>query len=826
MDPITHPARVSTASGLTTLCTVLALALAVSSSVLADEVPGNTISPGGQPQVDTEDSRGITLLQSARRRTPSGLLYPYPPAAQKWKPLAGNWNYQLSGRIGAIWDGGDEEESRFERFAEWTDEGLLSGLALNLSQDETGDWLELRAGSAGRDDAFYSFDGGRAGVFHLRGSFSRTPHRYMSDANVLFDGVGSTRLSLPAGLTPGVDNSALIPAALVAQGNSTLEILRDKSRVSARWDAHPLLNFSFAYGFEDRRGERPFGTAFSFPELTAAIGGVVEVAEPVKDRVQDVSLGAHFQGERVQANVSYAGSFYRNRNDALVMENPFDVGGVPIAEARFALAPDNDSHTLRGEVAVSTPLDGRWRTTLAWSTMRQEEELLPPTINGNLIGAIDLADWNSSAALSQRDADARIDTLLLDTTLELRPIRALRLRARYRYDDHDNKTSYIAFNPATGEFGYIVEDGSPAAVFGSEFSGVIGPGPGGDFPVRSADYDRLKQRYELGLNYRLGKKTRFELRYEGEQTKRDARERERTVEDRVRASWSTRAGSSTLRLSYEFATRDAGSHNPNYRTPVLSSGLPGFVPLLPEPAGLAQLRRPALADRKHQVAQVRWNCLIGNSIDLAIATRYENSDQRADYGLEDSSNLNANFDLSYQHGPNERVYVFASWDRRRRDMANINAVPSGATNPNAGGTVYPLTSKWDAVSEDSTLAAGAGWSWHLNPAIVASGEYRFTSTRGQLGYDFATAGALADPGVPAGTRLPRLDSTEHLIETRLRWSVREDISLVLFHRLQHWQLDDWAQSGLVPLNGNRLFFAHIDRDFAASLYGAFVDLRF
>ena len=86
-------------------------------------------------------------------------------------------------------------------------------------------------------------------------------------------------------------------------------------------------------------------------------------------------------------------------------------------------------------------------------------------------------------------------------------------------------------------------------------------------------------------------------------------------------------------------------------------------------------------------------------------------------------------------------------------------------------------------------------------------------------------GAIAGAPTPE-TQLPRLNSTEHLLETRLRWTFREDMSLVFLHRLQHWRLEDWAQTTLVPLNGNRLFFAHLDDDFAASLYGAFVEMSF
>ena len=124
------------------------------------------------------------------------------------------------------------------------------------------------------------------------------------------------------------------------------------------------------------------------------------------------------------------------------------------------------TYVARGDLALSLPFGSRLKSTISWTGRRQDDDLLPPTVNSASIFGFDLADWSTPAAPSQSGADAKIDTWLLDTAFESRPWRPLRLKARFRYYDLSNDTDYDAFNPVTSEFGYIVEDGGNASIFG------------------------------------------------------------------------------------------------------------------------------------------------------------------------------------------------------------------------------------------------------------------------------------------------------------------------------------------------------------------------
>ena len=97
------------------VCTALVLGTA---NVRAEQPPGNTINPGSLELWRTTDDRGLSALQPQRRRTPSGFLYPFPAEPPRYSMLGSNWSYRGSADLGVLWGAGDEEETRFERYAD------------------------------------------------------------------------------------------------------------------------------------------------------------------------------------------------------------------------------------------------------------------------------------------------------------------------------------------------------------------------------------------------------------------------------------------------------------------------------------------------------------------------------------------------------------------------------------------------------------------------------------------------------------------------------------------------------------------------------------
>ncbi|MEE8558892.1 MAG: MtrB/PioB family decaheme-associated outer membrane protein, partial [Myxococcota bacterium] len=687
----------------------LALLVTLSAGAAGAESTGNPLHSDGLVEWRARDDRGLTLLQDHRLRTPTGLLYPYPREPARTRALGGSWQARAWGALGVFFDAGDEDEARFERYTDWDDGLFVSGLRIELWNVENGGYLEFGGVSVGRDDQAYSLEAGRYGQFRLRGSFRRVPRSFANDARVLFSGVGGDLLTLPPGLTPGDNTAAEIGAAVQATGESGLSLKRDHSSVLLELWPRAELKLFARYGFEDRDGTRPFGLAFMLPNLSPTLGGAVETAEPIDDQTQTVSAGLHYGGERVQGNLMYQGSFYRNDKDTLTVENPFRVGAGPIiARARFSLAPDSDWHNVKGDLALGLPMQTRLTTTVSWSTLRQDDDLVPPTVNDVTFGAIDLNDWNSGASLSRSKADARIDTLLVDARLQTSPIRGLRIRTRVRYFDEDNDTRYTARNPITGELGYIIEDGGLAAVFGSTQAGVFQPAvAGSDFRFRSIPYGKTKLTYEAGASLRALSKTTVELRFERERFDREFQERERTRESRLRASVRSRDLKwATLHLSYELHSRDGSDFDLDTTAPFFTSSLPGFTGTA-LPRSLAQFRRPNLADRDEEILNLRANFLLGETGDLILTARRATTDYGTDYGLKRDRRGTLSLEWSFQPSPRASLHAYTTLERQRRDMASIKGVPIGS-DPNAGSAAYPLANTWASDSDSRSLGLGAG----------------------------------------------------------------------------------------------------------------------
>jgi hypothetical protein len=111
--------------------------------------------------------------------------------------------------------------------------------------------------------------------------------------------------------------------------------------------------------------------------------------------------------------------------------------------------------------------------------MMQNADLLAPSVNtgigGNAPFTWDNADWNTTAALSRKTSEARIDTTLANLQLSSAVLDTLTMRANARYYETRNHTAYTAYNPLTGQYGYLAEGGGQGTVVPGE-SGIAVPG--------------------------------------------------------------------------------------------------------------------------------------------------------------------------------------------------------------------------------------------------------------------------------------------------------------------------------------------------------------
>jgi len=805
----------------------------------AQSVPGNTLDPPALDPFQQTDPRGMTSWLPARRRTPTGFLYPYPPEPQRLVPLALGWQGTGAVEAGPLLTSGDTSETRYGRYADRDPGGIVNWLDLALLHPERDLYFEFDGGSIGRDDAFYRGEIGEPGLWRLRGTWSGIPRPYASDAHVLFGGVGSDRLTLPAGMTPGAVSAAQRSGAVAGLGEQTLRVQRDETNLSFELRASERFQLVAHYGYTRREGEKPFGGSLGYPTDASE---AVETVQPIDDRTYEASAGLRYADPVWQSNLSYTASMYRNEPDSLTFDVPFAMASPAISQGRFALPPDNFWQNARGEISRSLPWHGRFTATLSWSRGAQDQRLLPPTVNSGLVGdaffgVVDLNQWNQRASLAQSHAEASVQTWLADASAHVQPWKALRLGARFRFFDDDDGTRYTAFNPiagadGAGRIGYIAEDGAP------ESSGperrIFQPGQPlyEDFRYRSIPTSHQRRTGSLTADWSALGKTVLGAGLDHDETIRDYRERRDVREESARVSLTSRdVAWMTARLSFVHSWRTGDNYDTGFLAKYFVSGLPGYVPDLGVtlPYQLANQRMSDLARRQENRAELRLNFLVRDDMDFSLVGAYRGDDYGTDYGLRDARAWNANLEWSWQPSPRASAYLWYGFEARVRHQATINDSFALSSDASAGGPVFPFDLAWRLGSDAQVHSAGVGVRWKATSRITLQTDYALLDGREGVDYEFASASAIGTGVSPAqaGSHFPPLRYLDQAITTSLVVALTEHLELRLFHRFEDSSVQDFAQRHLEPLSDPRaLFLGHVDRDFSASLYGASLRLGF
>jgi len=480
--------------------------------------PANQLNPGGASPFLKLAPDGLSLA-SAVPRTPWGLAYALPRLTPEGRAIGkSGWLFSGFAEAGFIGQfGRNTDAASFREYGDFSEAPTLNRFILNFSRPKSGDYFIAEGIGAGRDDQAFQLRAGRRGKFDVRAFFNSTPHVFSTNARVLWNGAGSGNLTLPAGLTPGASTGDQVKAAFTTIGESKLAVKREKAGLGLTYDYSTATRLFVKFSNEWRRGSRPFGGAFTYPTL----GQVTETVEPIDYKTYEISAGIRYHDSRQQANLTYSGSFFRNDIESLTWENP-GLSGFPVSfsppRGRTALAPDNNYHRLRGDYAAALPaIKGNFSANAVYSRARQNSRLLAPTIsNGRLdglFGAIDLALWNTTAALSRKTAEAGFDTLLFKSRLTSAPARGWRLTADFRFTDQNNRTDYTALNPLTGEYGYIALDGGLGAIIPKR-DGIFRPAvPGSRVRIRNVPFATDTLEAGVAIDYRLSRAARLRLEY-------------------------------------------------------------------------------------------------------------------------------------------------------------------------------------------------------------------------------------------------------------------------------------------------------------------------
>jgi hypothetical protein len=782
---------------------------------------GNAIDLRGWGRsLELPATEGVSLLHPDMLRTPGSALYSFPLAPPELKATAGDWLYEGSVGVGYVGSFGDDDALWFRQYSDWGDD-FIAQFFLALERTETGDYVEVRGSRLNENNEYYRLRGGRAGKYRAEAYYKDVPHVISTTAYPLWDGVGSSSLTLPDQLAPGSSTVEQVAAASELAPRRTLRVDRSRAGVSieaalsARWTGYVSLTN------EEREGTRLWGGPMFFAFIPDA-GGVSETVRPIDFTTTDTALGVRFIGELWHFNVAYAGSFFRNHKDRLDYESPWTIEtvlgpAVPpagvISQGQFSLEPDNDYHNLRAEVSRRAGWNGKVSIAASAATMRQDDRLLAPVTCTGLGGifippdvdyTFDCADWNTTAAISKQSADARIDTQMIDLRAVFRPTSAFGWRAGIKYYNEDNRTRYLAYNPITGQYGYISENGSQGSVVPGE-TGIFDPDnplyASVVVPVRNAPFEYSQTAAELGGDWWLRDHS-LSATYTFESTERKHRERSRLDEHRLVLAWIYKMPSgASLRVSYEFADRSGDAYNFDPYEEFYSVSLPGFV----EPPGgvtahtVEAMRKYDLADRRQNKLRAIFIQPIGMAATLSMTVYGNYNDYDAAIGRRGAWTSGTSLQWDYQPDPKTTWSAYAGYDYSHFSIANVADDESNLTSdPRLGGPTYPLANRWDQDDREDSYHAGITFKQTFGRHTLDV-AYNFVLTQGAVSYDYASLGAIAGAQQlfpdDIGSRFPVNEYRLHALDAGITTAINDRCSARLFARYEIGRFADFHYAG-------------------------------
>jgi hypothetical protein len=588
-----------------------------------------------------------------------------------------------------LWLDQDTDSAKFQEYRDLSD-GFRVQLGLSGMTADAQRKLDFQVVNGGKDDAFYGLSYDVAGSWRLRLAYDNIPHNFGNNGKILWsrsNHPGSWELQdpiqaanqaaleaqqalLPAGINFAFLDGLIQPYLAVA---NTIDVGLQRRRTSAVLDLGRGGNSSWRleYRHEARNGLRNLGTSFGFNNVT-------ELPEPISYDTTDAILSGAWKWEGGLATAGYRYSKFENAISTLFFDNPWRLtdatdGGAYLAPGAGSiggasrgfvdLAPDNDMASLFANARFDFTSRGWLQATVTWSQMKQDDSLLPMSLN-SAIGTV-LQPYGS--------ADREADMLDLALHYGVRFGDGWQAGVRYVYRDYSDDSPRYAF-----EEGYVRYH----AVFEA-------------IPRITVPFSWTRETLSASLDKDLGDYGNVGLEVKRDIYDRENRETEESTEDLIALTWDGRVGPAMLRAKYELGDRD---YSGRYETEAqeLTFIHPEGINNLPG------LRKYDQANRKSDRWNLSANLPVAEVWILAAHVAGSKFDyDESEFGLTGDEVIRYGFDLSRDLGGGASFFLFVERADREVSMASRQ---SGATP-----SINPLDN-WFADFEEINDTWGVGWS--------------------------------------------------------------------------------------------------------------------
>lgn len=574
----------------------------------------------------------------------------------------------------------------------------------------------------GLDSRRLEAQGGQQGTFKFNFVYDELPHKISDSYRTIFNGAGTTALTLPASYpaaatrltATGTANQSLgnwnnIQAPNSGQGgvadlggpgyiipalmhNEDIGFKRTKIEGGFSFAFLPGWEAKFVARQDNKDGTKLTGYAFASASTAAML------VEPIKFKTNGFDLSLGYIGEQANFNAAYAYSVFKNDVGAWTTATPFAGASVLNSQALLSSAPENKMHQLK--------LAGGYRfaptTRLAYelSTSRTTQDT---AFNCQTATGVMCVNGSNSWIIPVASPNAKVANDTVFVKLSARPANNLALNGAFKYDRRDNQTPVNAFRVNWVD--------ATAAASNSITNDPINVTK--KLLTLDADY-AVARAQAVKLGYRV---ERIDRTTDGSgfapsrtSTTANANDFSIPVQKNKEDVWNIEYRNSMLagttgRISYEQSKRRAL----DYSTMVLTDTTDANRVTN---AYYRSVRDYFVADRKRDKVRGAVNYQASEAWALGASLDH-NRDRYTDAAFKESKSTIYNFDLSYTPSEDLTINSFLSVEDRKSSLTGIYAVSSTTAGAKLNG-VAVLNSAGTGCNVSACLLSN--WAWGMDQA--------------------------------------------------------------------------------------------------------------
>jgi MtrB/PioB family decaheme-associated outer membrane protein len=337
-------------------------------------------------------------------------------------------------------------EAKFQEYKEVPNGIIIENYRMDVDSDKYD--MSLNINKVRQEDQSASLEYDRGGKLWLNAAYNQTPHLWSNTSRTLYTEEIPGVLILPDALqdyfqTNSGNNNTLwlndMPSYMDAAHTQKLYTRSDKSSLNLGGAVAQGLSVDLNVSQEKKNGHQ----LHSFAMGRSA---VIEFAKPVDQTVYDSSLALNYGSKGLNLGFTYGLNLFENDVQDLTWDNSkrlTDASGNQgrgdgTSRGRGSLQPDNLAHNAQFAAGVDLPVKSHLDAEVSYTLMKQNEELLPYTINSAL-GA-------STTTLPSNTADQQHRLWVQNYNLSNRILDSLKFGVNLRSEQLGNDSKEIQFD--------------------------------------------------------------------------------------------------------------------------------------------------------------------------------------------------------------------------------------------------------------------------------------------------------------------------------------------------------------------------------------------